>query len=57
MLGQVHHFKALPSASDRDYGLQRFSLETQRLYWVLDKRLHELEFVAGALSIADFAFL
>ena len=31
--------------------------ETRRLYGVLDRRLSEREFVAGPLSVADFAIL
>jgi GST-like protein len=31
--------------------------ETRRLYGVLDRRLGACEFVAGPLSIADFAIL
>jgi GSH-dependent disulfide-bond oxidoreductase len=57
MPGQVHHFRAVESESDRRYGLKRYSDETRRLYRVLDKRLGEVEFVAGALSVADFAIL
>ncbi|MFM0737601.1 glutathione S-transferase N-terminal domain-containing protein [Paraburkholderia xenovorans] len=55
--GQVHHFAALESAADRDYGLKRYSDETHRLYGVLDRRLAQTEFVAGELSVADFAIL
>jgi GST-like protein len=54
MLGQVHHFLTVNGA-DRTYGLQRFQKETRRLYGVLDRRLATVEFVAGAVSIADFA--
>ena len=54
MLGQVHHFLTVNEA-DRTYGLQRFQKETRRLYGVLDRRLATVEFVAGAVSIADFA--
>ncbi len=54
MLGQVHHFLTVNEA-DRTYGLQRFSKETRRLYGVLDRRLATVEYVAGAISIADFA--
>ncbi|WP_277184303.1 glutathione S-transferase family protein [Caballeronia sp. BR00000012568055] len=57
MPGQVHHFRAVESESDRRYGLKRYSDETRRLYRVLDKRLSEVEYVAGALSVADFAIL
>jgi GST-like protein len=57
MPGQVHHFLAVENEQDRRYGLARFKKETLRLYGVLDRRLGQAEFVAGALSIADFAIL
>jgi GST-like protein len=57
MPGQVHHFIALTNEQDRAYGLKRYSAETRRLYGVLDRRLADREFVAGALSVADFAIL
>ncbi|SEK08038.1 glutathione S-transferase family protein [Paraburkholderia diazotrophica] len=57
MPGQVHHFAALASEDDKRYGLKRFSAETRRLYAVLDKRLGKTEYVAGELSVADFAIL
>src|SRR5467141_2921508 len=57
MPGQVHHFIALENEQDRAYGLKRFMAETRRLYGVLDRRLATHEFVAGALSVADFAIL
>src|ERR1700694_5577153 len=57
MPGQVHHFIALENEQDRAYGLKRFMAETRRLYGVLDRRLGTSEFVAGALSVADFAIL
>ncbi|BCF99310.1 thiol:disulfide oxidoreductase [Paraburkholderia sp. PGU19] len=57
MPGQVHHFAALASEDDKRYGLKRFSTETRRLYKVLDARLGKSEYVAGDLSIADFAIL
>jgi GST-like protein len=57
MPGQVHHFIALENETDRAYGLKRYSDETRRLYGVLDRRLADHEFVAGALSVADFAIL
>lgn len=56
MLGQVHHFLTVNEA-DRSYGLARYMKETRRLYGVLDRRLGRVEFVAGAISIADFAIL
>ena len=57
MPGQVHHFIALENEQDRAYGLKRFMTEPRRLYGVLDRRLGTHEFVAGALSVADFAIL
>lgn len=56
MLGQVHHFLTVNEA-DRTYGLARYTKETRRLYGVLDKRLGRAEYVAGAVSIADFAIV
>ena len=55
--GQVHHFVALEDHEERNYGLARFMNETRRLYGVMDRRLAEHEYFAGALSIADFAIL
>jgi GSH-dependent disulfide-bond oxidoreductase len=55
--GQVHHFIALVDEADRRYGLQRYMAETRRLYGVMDRRLADHEYFAGALSIADFAIL
>lgn len=57
MPGQVHHFLAVENEQDRRYGLERYSKETRRLYGVADRRLAEVEFFAGDLSIADFAIL
>ncbi|MFZ5732600.1 MAG: glutathione S-transferase family protein [Pseudomonadota bacterium] len=57
MPGQVHHFLTVEKEEDRRYGLDRYSKETRRLYGVLDKRLTDREFVAGDLSVADFAIL
>lgn len=54
MLGQAHHFLQFnPGLSE--YAEQRYHTEAQRLTGVLDKRLAQSEFVAGELSIADFA--
>ncbi len=57
MPGQVHHFLQVKDEKDRRYGLERYMNETRRLYGVLDRRLKDHEFVAGPLSIADFAIL
>jgi GST-like protein len=56
--GQVHHFIALDSETDRRYGLQRFMDETRRLYAVMNARLADHAFFAGAeVTIADFAIV
>ncbi|MGY4414043.1 glutathione S-transferase [Bradyrhizobium sp. LB7.1] len=57
MPGQVHHFIALENEQDRAYGLKRYMAETRRLYGVLDRRLADRDFVAGEISVADFAIL
>ncbi len=57
MPGQVHHFIALENEADRRYGLARYMKETRRLYGVADRRLADVEFFAGDISIADFAIL
>ncbi len=57
MPGQVHHFLQVENEADRRYGLQRYMKETRRLYGVADRRLAQVEFFAGALSVADFAIL
>ena len=60
MAGQTHHFRQYapviePDADRLAYGVERYTRETGRLYGVLDRRLADREFVAGPLSIADFA--
>ena len=55
--GQVHHFIALASEEDKRYGLARFMAETRRLYGVMDRRLADHDYIAGELSVADFALL
>ena len=56
MPGQVHHFLNV-AEKDREYGLNRYLKETRRLYGVLDRRLAKVEFVAGGVSVADFAIV
>ncbi|HVL58452.1 MAG TPA: glutathione S-transferase N-terminal domain-containing protein [Burkholderiaceae bacterium] len=52
--GQRHHFYR--QASHEQYGLERYTKETHRLYRVLDARLAASEFLAGdAYTIADIA--
>jgi len=59
MAGQANHFNVYaPQFNPVEalkYGQDRYSNEVNRLFGVLNKRLAELEFVAGAISIADFA--
>jgi GSH-dependent disulfide-bond oxidoreductase len=57
MPGQVHHFLQVEKEEDRRYGLERYMKETRRLYGVMNKRLGDVEFLAGPISIADFAVL
>lgn len=57
MPGQVHHFAAMQDPVERRYGLDRFMAETRRLYGVMDRRLADQDYFAGAVSIADFAIL
>ena len=54
MLGQVHHFR-IYAPEQVPYAIDRYTNETNRLYGVLNKRLADREFVAGAYSIADMA--
>jgi GST-like protein len=54
MLGQAHHFRIY--APERiEYAVNRYTNEAKRLYGVIDKRLAQAEYVAGAYSIADIA--
>ena len=57
MPGQVHHFLMVKDPADQKYGLARYSKETRRLYGVLDRRLALVEYVAGPISVADFAIM
>ena len=57
MPGQVHHFLQVENEQDRKYGMARYSKETKRLYGVLDRRLALVDYVAGDISVADFAIL
>ena len=54
MIGQFYHFKK--NAPERiDYAMARYKGETKRILGVLDRRLGEAEYLAGAYSIADMA--
>ncbi|MDJ0933912.1 MAG: glutathione S-transferase N-terminal domain-containing protein [Kiloniellales bacterium] len=54
MLGQNHHFKVY-APEPLPYAIERYVNETTRLYNVLNRRLADRDFVAGAYSIADMA--
>jgi len=55
MAGQNHHFSAY-APEKLPYAIDRYVKETNRLYGVLDRRLADRAFVAGAdYSIADMA--
>eukprot|EP01037_Dinobryon_pediforme_P017988 gene17988-18224_t len=54
MAGQTHHFRQY-APEKIEYGINRYTNETNRLYGVLDKQLASHTFVAGDYSIADMA--
>ncbi len=55
MLGQAHHFNAY-APNKEEYAIQRYQNEAKRLYVVMDKRLGESDYLAGAeYTIADIA--
>ncbi len=55
MLGQAHHFRHY-APEEIPYAVARYTKETGRLYGVMDRRLGEVEYLAGAAySIADIA--
>jgi GSH-dependent disulfide-bond oxidoreductase len=54
VLGQTHHFRRF--APERiPYAIERYEKEAARLYGVLDRRLGDSEYLAGAYSIADIS--
>jgi len=54
MMGQAAVF--LRYAPEKiPYAIERYQRETRRLFEVLNRRLHESEYLAGAYSIADIA--
>ena len=54
MLGQAHHFRQY--APERiEYAVDRYTREASRLYDVMERRLAQAEYFAGAYSIADIA--
>lgn len=60
MAGQSHHFRLYGRAITQDsrhlaYGANRYTNEVRRLWGVLERRLVDRDYVAGAYSIADMA--
>ena len=60
MAGQAHHFRSYakkiePDETKLEYGANRYTNEVNRLYGVMDRRLVDREYLAGAYSIADMA--
>jgi GSH-dependent disulfide-bond oxidoreductase len=54
MAGQNGHFNKY-APEKIPYAMERYTKETSRLYGVLNKRLADREYMAGAYSIADIA--
>jgi GST-like protein len=54
MLGQAHHFRQY-APEQIEYAVNRYTNEAGRLYNVIDKRLGQVEYLAGDYSIADIA--
>lgn len=54
MFGQANHFIRF-AKEDVPYGKQRYRNEALRLLGVMDRRLSEVEYLAGDYSIADVA--
>ena len=54
IFGQVHHFVRFNTGKSA-YAEERYTREARRLWSVLERRLDEVEYVAGAYSIADIA--
>ena len=55
MLGQAHHFR-LYAPQKIEYAINRYTSEAKRLYAVMDRRLAEARYFAGAAyTIADIA--
>jgi GST-like protein len=52
--GECHHFR-LYAGDQAPYATERFTNECNRLYGVMNRRLAERDYLAGAYSIADMA--
>jgi GSH-dependent disulfide-bond oxidoreductase len=54
MLGQAHHFMVYASEK-LPYAIERYDREARRIYDILERRLGEVEYLAGDYSIADIS--
>ncbi len=54
MAGQAHHFRRY-APEGNEYGKERYTKETARLYGVLDRRLAGREWIVDDYGIADMA--
>jgi GST-like protein len=54
MLGQAHHFRRY-APEQIQYAIDRYTNEAKRIYGVIDKRLDEVDYLAGEYSIVDIA--
>lgn len=54
MLGQAHHFRQY-APEPVPYAIDRYTNEAKRIYGVINRRLAEADYLAGAYSIADMA--
>jgi len=54
MAGQNGHFRVF-APTELPYAIERYTNEVHRLFGVMDQRLSDREFLAGAYSIADIA--
>ena len=54
MFGQAHHFRNY-APEKIQYAIDRYTNEAGRIYGVVDRRLKEVEYLAGDYSIADMA--
>ena len=54
MAGQAHHFTQY-APRKIPYAIERYTNEVNRLYGVMNKRLRDRDYLAGAYSIADMA--
>ena len=53
--GEANHFRHYAATEQQHYAMTRFENELNRLFGVMDKRLADRAYLAGAYSIADIA--